>query len=485
MPALARHEAQPADVQGTPFMPPGKACRRDAFASWLEQRDGLSRLDSRPIFAVGEHNGKPYTKADLAAIVAAYQPLLDQIRPRIKVGHDDAQAYARKRFASFGTDPNEKSLGLPALGFIANLRLNDAYTDRRGRPVEAGTQIIADFVNMPRDVAEAVTNLEYPDVSAEIIRGYRDKREPDKTWPLVLKAVALLGDELPAVRTLGPLVEHNTSEGDQIEIITFSQGDFSMPENIAPAGQSSTMADVVALLKQLLELQKKDIALETGKAEPDGDELAARGQMSAQKAEEDMKAKQMAEERPAVPSVPAVPEKEEKNAERFAQIERELHEQRKITSRAMAEIAAAKAREAEAVAKSEAEKFAESVSSPANYRLPADLRADLVRLYARAPETEKFSDGSGSAKSYREQFADFVGRLPLIARPEAFQDRALALKSSQSGTLADRVEKMADDIIKAEPGLTRHAAFLKAHRSLSAQDYLQISPAAQTAQGGF
>lgn len=469
---------QPADVQGAPYL----KSKRQRFASWLEPQEALYHLDARPIFAVGEHNGKSYDKADLAAMVDAYEPLLDQIMPRIKLGHDDAQSYAKLKFAGMGTDKDEKSLGLPALGFIARPRLNDEYTDRNGNVVESGTQILADFVNMPSDLKDGLESLQYPGVSAEILRNYQDKRNPNKTWPLVLKAVALLGDELPAVRTLGPLVELNADESGEVEIVTFSQECLNMGMGL-PSGATAPPQDkidtILAVLKHLVELQKADN--DNKVASDDEAKLRASDMAQKEKASEDMEDEEAAK----VPSAPAVPAKqdgpakpfgksdEEKMSERFAQLQHQTRESEKQARQALAEVAQLKAETAFQKAKIEAERFSESVTSAQNLKLPVSSRPDLERLFLNAPDSAKFADGQGASKSFREQFVDFVNGLPVLARPEAFQDRARHLHASQAGTTAETVEKMAQKLA-AEKNIPSHEAFMQVHRSLSDADYRAI-----------
>lgn len=95
-------------------------------------------------------------------------------KPVIKIGH---------------TDPRFD--GGPALGYVDNLRLTDG-----------GHTLVGDFVNMPASVAALVPHA-YPDRSIEALIDYQ---APDgSVWPLVLTAVALLGEAEPAVETLRSL----------------------------------------------------------------------------------------------------------------------------------------------------------------------------------------------------------------------------------------------------------------------------------------
>ncbi|SLH68824.1 Uncharacterised protein [Mycobacteroides abscessus subsp. massiliense] len=113
------------------------------------------------------------TPHDLAQAIRAHQAGVLR-KPIIKIGH---------------TDPRFD--GGPALGYVDNLRLTDG-----------GHTLIGDFINMPAPVAALVPHA-YPDRSIEALIDYQ---APDGSlWPLVLTAVALLGEAEPAVETLKSL----------------------------------------------------------------------------------------------------------------------------------------------------------------------------------------------------------------------------------------------------------------------------------------
>ncbi len=122
------------------------------------------------IFAApGEWNGDKFTEQDLDDIVAASKEL-DYV-PALKLGHSRDEP------------------GAPAYGFAVNLR-------------RAGNKLLADFTDMHDSVVEAIRNKSYSRVSSEI---YFNLKRGDKTFRRALKAVALLGAEVPAVANLKPL----------------------------------------------------------------------------------------------------------------------------------------------------------------------------------------------------------------------------------------------------------------------------------------
>ncbi|MDZ4342343.1 MAG: hypothetical protein U1E51_07885 [Candidatus Binatia bacterium] len=121
------------------------------------------------IFATGTHNGDQYTQQDLDDMVAAFSSL--DFRPAIKVGH------------------TKDSPGSPAYGWVTNLK-------------RVGEKLYADFESMHDSVVEAIRAKAYDRVSSEI---YFNLKRGAKTFRRALKAVALLGSEVPAVANLIPL----------------------------------------------------------------------------------------------------------------------------------------------------------------------------------------------------------------------------------------------------------------------------------------
>jgi hypothetical protein len=125
-------------------------------------------LKAREIFATGTHNGDRYTIEDLDAMVEAYHEL--DFKPALKAGHSEK--------------PGEL-----ALGWVSSLR-------------RVGDKLIADFSNIPDNVYELINSKAYDRVSAEV---FWDFERAGKTFKRALKAVALLGAEIPGVAGLKPL----------------------------------------------------------------------------------------------------------------------------------------------------------------------------------------------------------------------------------------------------------------------------------------
>lgn len=134
----------------------------------------MAQLKNAEIFSTGTHNGLPFTEGDLDAIVSAFNDLGQSGRVPLKLGHDDAQPI---------TD------GQPALGWV-------------GRIWRRGAKLMADFIDVPSVVFDAIKQGLYKFVSIELLT---DAQQGDSRIPFVLDAVALLGADIPAVGGLADL----------------------------------------------------------------------------------------------------------------------------------------------------------------------------------------------------------------------------------------------------------------------------------------
>lgn len=129
------------------------------------------------IFATGTWNGQKFTTADLDAMTEAFNETKDQIIPPLKLGHTPDQKLAQED-------------GLPALGWVQNL-------------YRQGNKLIADFSKMPQKIFDLVQAGGYRKVSIEL---WRNMKAADKVYPMMIKAVSLLGADTPAVQTLDDII---------------------------------------------------------------------------------------------------------------------------------------------------------------------------------------------------------------------------------------------------------------------------------------
>lgn len=194
-------------------------------------------IEGVEIFKVGNWNGDAYSESDLDKIVEAYSAV--GFTPPVKVGHVK--------------DPAAR-----AYGWVRNVR-------------RKGAKLLADFHDVPEEIYSAIKDRAFDAVSSEI---FWNLKRDGKVFPRALKAVALLGAEVPAVSGLAPLREvvHQT-----IPVAGF---DRVSEYTIQP--EEWNMAEIAELQKQLAELQR-NYAAEVSK----NDALSARvGEMEEQKRKE-------------------------------------------------------------------------------------------------------------------------------------------------------------------------------------------------------
>jgi hypothetical protein len=145
------------------------------------------------IFQTGKWNGDPYSTDDLDQMVLAFGSLPYKVP--LKFGHTEAQRW-------FGQED-----GAPALGWVDSLR-------------RVGQKLVADIVGVPDAIVSLISQGNYRNKSAEIYWNYVDPA--GKRWPRALKAVSLLGADIPAVTTLEDLARVLMS--DEQRAVAYSEG---------------------------------------------------------------------------------------------------------------------------------------------------------------------------------------------------------------------------------------------------------------------
>lgn len=134
-------------------------------------------IKERVIFSAGVHNGDMYTEDDLAEMERAFLECKGKLRPPLKLGHSEDQSIWEKD-------------GLPAIGWIDNVK-------------KVGSDLVADFIKVPKVIYELLKAGAYRTVSAEI---YWNAVIDGKKYPYALKALALLGADIPAVKTVSDIL---------------------------------------------------------------------------------------------------------------------------------------------------------------------------------------------------------------------------------------------------------------------------------------
>lgn len=162
------------------------------------------------IFDVGTWNGDPYTDAQLDEMVANTMTLKRKglLEPPVKLGHGDKQGRLEDE-------------GMPAGGWIE-------------RVYRVGTKVVADLSDVPAKLADLVRSKAYRKVSAEIWPKF-GKAADGQTYGYVLKAIAFLGGEIPAVPTLKDIAAlyglrderevRAFAQAQHREVVVFTSGD--------------------------------------------------------------------------------------------------------------------------------------------------------------------------------------------------------------------------------------------------------------------
>ena len=120
------------------------------------------------IFRTGTWNGDVYTRKDLDEMVRNFKKVGFQVP--IKLGH-------------------KESSGSPAFGWVEHIK-------------RTGDKLIANFKDLPKKLWKALKDRRFDTVSSEV---FWNLERDGKKFRRVLKAVALLGAETPAVSGLAPL----------------------------------------------------------------------------------------------------------------------------------------------------------------------------------------------------------------------------------------------------------------------------------------
>jgi len=170
----------------------------------------LATVKDVEIFQAGEHReGKTYTVADLNRMAENAVALKAFLKPPVVTGHEEDQSFLENS----GYPSAGRVVGLhnefhdePCLACHAENSTACAYCEGTGKRY---TQL-ADFADVPQTIARLINGRAYNSVSAEV---YDDFEGPDgQHHGKALRRVALLGGELPQIKTLADLPLADYSE---------------------------------------------------------------------------------------------------------------------------------------------------------------------------------------------------------------------------------------------------------------------------------
>lgn len=159
-------------------------------------------LDNVEIFSVGIWNKDRYNEKDVKNLVQNFDELKDVVKPPAKIGHSERQEMLKKE-------------GLPAAGWVDKLQM-------------VGNKVVATFKDVPKVVKDLIDKKAYKRVSAEIYPKYKHPTT-GKIYNNVLRAVAFLGADVPAVETLSDVLawHNNSDESQSFNTYTFNIGNFN------------------------------------------------------------------------------------------------------------------------------------------------------------------------------------------------------------------------------------------------------------------
>ncbi len=144
----------------------------------VEEMAHSNAIRGVPIFSTGKHNGREFVEQDIDDMIEAFKE--QDWRPALKLGHAKPPK-------------GQSEVGMPSYGWVTNLSK---------KIVNGVAYLMADFESMHDSVVNAIRTEQYDRVSAEI---YMNLERGKKFFRRALKAVALLGAEVPAVANLTPL----------------------------------------------------------------------------------------------------------------------------------------------------------------------------------------------------------------------------------------------------------------------------------------
>lgn len=194
----------------------------------------MAEIKNVEIFGVGTWNGFKFVADDLQELVDNSNKMLEKVRARLKLGHNEKQ-------------PLDQSDGQPAFGQVINFRVE-------------GDKIIADFVKMPDVIHQAIEKELFLSVSSELYF--------IENFGWYIKAVALLGADIPAVKTIDDLQaflsedSQNQSSSNGISL-NFSEpsivdsSDFKNEKKEVKEMSDNTDSKALELEKKILELERE------------------------------------------------------------------------------------------------------------------------------------------------------------------------------------------------------------------------------------
>lgn len=201
----------------------------------------------------GEWKKLEFTADDVIEFVEAFAEL--EWQPPVKITHGSDQAMVLDT--------------LPTIARATALRAAEVTRKRDGRSVLAA---LADLEKVPPALYEAIRDGKFPQRSIEFWRGAIPRIRGEGSYPMALKAIALLGDELPAVRGMpaldvAPAKFEAGAESTQVQFSIQEQDPVSNPNPNPGSGAAVITLTAEEYQKQKQEFESLKLAAEASKTE--------------------------------------------------------------------------------------------------------------------------------------------------------------------------------------------------------------------------
>ncbi|MDP2623637.1 MAG: hypothetical protein Q8Q29_07570, partial [Actinomycetota bacterium] len=163
--------------------------------TWFGDVSKFGEALGMEVFEAGVRKGRTYTESDLDDMVAAFEANATGGVPLV-IGHDEDQDVLQ-------------ASDIPACGWARSLR-------------RVGRKLVADFSDVPAVVLDVIRAKAYRKRSAEIYQSFTDAA--GKAWGKTLRRVALLGGDIPEVKSLQDVVAlQYSSASSDAEWIEFNE----------------------------------------------------------------------------------------------------------------------------------------------------------------------------------------------------------------------------------------------------------------------
>jgi hypothetical protein len=167
---------------------------KDHDVKWIlfepAEKDDFAELADMEIFDTAAPEAAGFDAAQIVSNFTAIPQKGINLEPPLVIGHDENQ-------------PLLTATGLPAAGWIAGLK-------------QQGSKILASVRDVPRVVADLIGKRAYKKISCELYRDFQGMGN-------ALRRVALLGGEIPAIKSLDD-VAALYADAQQTVWITFAHG---------------------------------------------------------------------------------------------------------------------------------------------------------------------------------------------------------------------------------------------------------------------